>query len=615
MLTILAADMNLRRASLALALVAAGLAPSSASAQKDPFIDALIAFRAALGGTYGDEGPQLETALNGMASSLAAWDREAAAAETELRSGLPDAPPEDRLRRRIALASLMLDRDRWAGALGDLNAAVAADPGRSFVYLARGLVRDTAGDTAGAVSDFQRAWDLDRGDAVKAYLLVTRGLTAGALDDPGPPLDALRAAQQAATGDAPPGFMEIGLLRDRADWPVLAPAAYAEGFALIAKGRYSEAVASFRAAVARDPLLIDPAAKTKQRARGSASLRDGQYAAAITHLEAALAASPASAEAHRLLGTAYHLAQRPAESLERLTTAIRLAPSDERARLALARELLTWERRVEAEEALHEAIAALPVSVEARWALAQLYIQSDRGLEAIAELEALAAVPMLAGRSQLYWLLSELHRRHQNFEAMTRALSERVRLDLNNPLVHKELGRALVRRGSRQQALAELLMTALFAPDDLETLVRIGQIHLDDERYADAEAVLRRVVARAPDLAQARFALGTTLLRLGRTAEGQVELATFQRLNVSRLEAERQTIEFETLLRNAERSAGDGRFDEAIASLEQAAAIVDDDPRVYQLLASAYATLGRTNDHARALAAYERLAGKRAVEP
>jgi tetratricopeptide (TPR) repeat protein len=607
--------MNARRAFLAVTLIAVGLAPSTASAQKDRFIDALIAFRTALGGTYGDEGPQIEAALDRMASSLAAWDREAAVAETELRSGLPNAPPEDRLRRRVALASLMLDRDRWADALHDLDAAVAEHPQRAFAYQARGRVRDKAGDAVGAARDFQRAWELDRSDAVKAYLLVTRGLAAGVLDDPGPPLGALLAAQRAATGPPPRGFMEIGLLRDRAQWPVFAPAAYAEGFAIVAAGRYGEAVASFRAAVTRDPLLTDPAAKMTELAQGIASLRRGQYGTGITYIEAAVARSPTSAEAHRVLGTAYHLADRPAESVAHLTTAIRLAPTDERPRLALARALLARERREEAGRALREAIAALPASAEARWSLAQLHIESDRSLEAIAELEMLSTFPMLAGRGQVGWLLAGLYRRHQDFDAMSRALTERARLDLNDPVAHKELGFAHLLRGRRQRALAELLVTALFAPEDLETLARIGQIHVDEGRYADAETVLRRVVARAPEMARARFALGTTLVRLGRTEEGLAELGAFRRLNVSRWEEERRKIEFETLLRNAERSAGDGRLDEAIASLERAAAIVVDAPRVYELLASVYGRLGRIDDQQRARAAYERLAGTRAVEP
>jgi tetratricopeptide (TPR) repeat protein len=292
-----------------------------------------------------------------------------------------------------------------------------------------------------------------------------------------------------------------------------------------------------------------------------------------------------------------------------LTTAIRLQPADERSRIALGRELLVGQRRREAEQVLHDALATLPASAEARWALAQMYIESARSLEAVVQLETLSTVPMLAGRGQLLWLLAGLHRRHQDFEAMTRALSERTRLDLNNPVVHKELGLALILRGRRQHALAEMLVSARLAPNDMETLARIGQIHLDDERYADAEAVLRQVVTRAPDMTRARFALGTTLLRLGRAEEGQAELAAFRRLSAAQLDAERRTVEYERLLRSAAQSVRDGRVVEAITSLEQAAAIVDDDPRVYELMASAYGALGRTDDRARALAAYERLTG------
>ena len=44
--------MNFRRASCAVVLVACSLAPSAANAQKDRFVDALIVFRTALGGTF-----------------------------------------------------------------------------------------------------------------------------------------------------------------------------------------------------------------------------------------------------------------------------------------------------------------------------------------------------------------------------------------------------------------------------------------------------------------------------------------------------------------------------------------------------------------------------------
>jgi len=607
--------MNVPRASVFVVLIVVGLFPATASAQKDRFVDALVGFRTALGGTYGDEGPQIEAALDAMASSLDSWDRETATAETELRSGLSEAPPEDQLRRRIALASLMLDRNRWREALDHLDAAIAADPGGAPVYLARGLVREIAGDTEAAASDFERAWELDRGDPATAYLLVTRGLATGTLDDPGPAIDALVAAQRTATRESAPAFMEVGLLRDRAEWPVLPPAAYLEGFRRIAEGRYSEAVDSFRDAVARDPLLADPAVRTEPMARGIASLRGGQFAAAALDFELAATASPESSEVRRLLGLALYLDGRQLESQEQLRAAIRVAPSDERARIGLARELLTQDRLEEAEQVLREAVAALPDSAEARWALAQMYVQSDRDAEAIAELQAVLAFPVLAGRGQLDWLLAGLYSRIRDFEANLRFLAERVRLDLNNPVVHKEIGLAYLKIGSRPQALAELLVTAFFAPDDVETLARIGQIHLDDERYADAEAVLRQVVARAPDLDQSRFALGTALIRQGRTEEGREELLVFQRLSAAKRRAEARKVELETLLHSAEQAVGEGRLDEAIASLEQAASLDDGEPRVYEVLASVYEKQGRPDDRASALAIRDRLAAERPAEP
>jgi tetratricopeptide (TPR) repeat protein len=583
--------------------------PREVAAQRDPFVDALIAFRAALSGTYGDEGPQVAGALDRMADSLAAWDREIAAVEADLRAGLRDAPPDEALRRRMALASRYVERGRLADALAELDAAIASDANRAASYLLRGLVREAAGAPADALQDFRRAWTIDQADPIKAYLLAARGLALGALDDPRRPIDALLAAQQAADRGrgASPAFIEVALTRDRADWPVFAPAAYAEGFALVAQGRYAEATASFRAAATRDPLLVDSTWKTGPMTRGILDLKERRFAAAIGHLETAVAAAPASSEARRLLGVAYSIDRREAESIDQLTTAVRLAPRDERARLALARTLITRERWGEAEDVLHDAIAALPQSAEARWALAQVYVQRDRGPEAIRELEMATTFSLLAGRGQLYWQLAELHRRHQDFGAMIRALTERARLDPNNPVMHKVLGLAHLHSGHLPEAFVELLMAALLAPEDPETLATIGQIHLDEGRYEPAEVILRRAVALEPRLAQARFALGTTLVRLGRAAEGREQLAEFQRLRDEELRAERREYAFETLLRDAERHASEGRLEEAIAALEQAAAINAADPRVYQQLASVYAKLGRLEDRARAQATYERL--------
>jgi predicted Zn-dependent protease len=178
----------------------------------------------------------------------------------------------------------------------------------------------------------------------------------------------------------------------------------------------------------------------------------------------------------------------------------------------------------------------------------------------------------------------------------------------------------------------------MLGPEDAETLAAIGQIHLTDGRLADAEPVLRRATGMRPDLAQARYAFGQTLLRLGRPDEAKSELAAFQRLRTESLERQRRTFDREILTREAELQARDGRIDAAAATwttlitrepndpahrlalagalvtagrltqalphLEKAAAL-GAGPDVYRQLADVYAKLGRAGDSARARATFD----------
>ena len=524
--------------------MAALLLPRAAAAQKDAFVDAVIAFRTSLAGTSGDEGSQVRGQLDRMAAALDEWDRTVWVAEAELRARLAVADATEALQIRTTLGSLYLERGRLADALAEFGAAIALAPDNAAFHLFRGLVHEAAGAPGEALKAFRQAWAHDPVDPVKAYLVAERGSALGVLDDLEPQIEALMSAQLAGAGPAPISFITFRLVEDRAaDWPVFSPAAYAVGFASVAEGRYEDAIASFRAAASRDPLVAGAASRPARMAQGIASLKEKRFAEAVEHLEAAVASAPESSEAHRLLGVAYVAVGRQAERIEQLEAAVRLAPGDERARIALGRALMSVERWEQSEQALRNTLDALPQSAEARWALADLYERRGRGLDAIRELEAAAALPLLAGRGELYWRLAELRHVHQDFEGVTRELTERARLDRNRAGLHKDLGLAHMRQGSREAALVELLMTLLLGLEDGETLATIGQIHLETERYEAAEAALRRAIALAPDLAQARFALGTTLVRLGRAEEGREQLAEFQRLRTAALEEQRRTFD------------------------------------------------------------------------
>jgi len=96
-------------------------APSAAVAQRDPFFSALVKFHTSSAGLYGDEGPQLTAHLEAMSTALARWDAEIRDAERELRSRLTAADVQTQLQIHTLLASLYIERGRFADALRELG--------------------------------------------------------------------------------------------------------------------------------------------------------------------------------------------------------------------------------------------------------------------------------------------------------------------------------------------------------------------------------------------------------------------------------------------------------------------------------------------------------------
>jgi Flp pilus assembly protein TadD len=500
------------------------------------------------------------------------------------------------------------------------------------------------GRTAEAAAAYARAWELDPRNAVKAYLAIsTRPAPA---DDVSEPLQrrALIEAHRrgmSLTGDrdSTPPIVQLTLIVDGASSrPIFAPALYAEGFRLIKAGRYPEAVARLRNAAANDPLVVDRASRSGPMSAGIKLLRDGRIREAIPLLESAATAHPDSSEVQRILGTVYGAAGDDDLAIAHLRSALRLAPADERTRLALGKRLRDAGRLSEAEVALQDAALTLPESGEVRSLLADVLARAGRGLEAARALEEAASLTTLAGKSALYLQAAEIYDRHQDFERAVGLLRERVRLDPNRAAAHKALGFAQTRIGRQQEALLELVMADLLGGGDAAVLAAIGQNHRAANRFADAEAALRRAVTVNPDLAQARYSLGQALLRLGRTEDAREQFDAFQRLRDRAMEEQRRTFELDKLRAEAVRHTSSGHHDMAVAALEklvdrmpeqaefrlaladaltrsghvedavqhlERAAALGSGPDVYRRLAEVYARLGRREASERASQTYE----------
>jgi tetratricopeptide (TPR) repeat protein len=523
------------KGAIAVAVVAL-LLPGPAAAQKDSFVDSFIAFHSALAGTYGDEGAAARAALDRMASSLENWEQAQASTEAALKERTGITPAE--------LALFYAEHARFEEAIRAAAAASVAEPARASLQTFRGLLQEAAGHDADAAAAFAAAARTDPRDPVATYLAASRMSSAASPEAVQALTTAFVAAAAARPSTQRTPFLQFDLINDLlSKVPVFSPAAYEEGFALFASGRFREAVAHFTNAVTADPLVVDPAASNAQVRSGITALRAKQGPQALQQLEAAVKALPNSSEAHRVLGVAYRATARLADSIRHLEDAVRLAPADERARVTLGDTLAEAGKLPEAERVLRETITALPKSGEARWALARVYERMNRGLDAIATLEEAVALTVVAGKAALYWRIAELAHRHQDYDRVVAALTERARLLPNEGRAHKDLGLAHTRIGRTDEALIELVMATLLGVEDAETLTAIGQIHLTAERFDAADQVLRAAIAQDPKNAQARYAMGMTLTRVGRADEAKVHLDEFRRLRAAALSEQQRKFE------------------------------------------------------------------------
>jgi tetratricopeptide (TPR) repeat protein len=527
-----------RPAAATVAIILCAATP--ASAQRTAFVDALIDFNSALFGTWGDEGPLVVAALDRMTAALDTWEGEQRQAVADpVRRGTPP----DR-------ALLHAEHLQLEAALAAMEEAVAAEPARAPLHVYLGRLQDALGRRAEAGAAFDTARRLDPSDPVAAYLvglnLMERATADGGQTSLAPVLTTL---MQAASRRGPrPLVPHFTLVEDlSAPARVFAPPLYENGFALISRRQFRDAVAMFRSAAATDPLVADPATRSAQLRGGVAALRAGNGADAIQQLQAVVREYPNSSEAHRVLGVAYRAARRLAEATASFEAAVARAPADERARVALGSTLHEAGKLDDAERVLRDTIGRLPSSGEARWALAPVYEDLHRPVEAIATLTEAASLIVVAGKAHLYWRIAQLvHLYHRDHARVIDVLTRRVRLVPNEPHAHKDLGLAYVRAGMDDESLTELLMATLLGLEDAETLTAIGQIHLRQARLNLAETSLARAATLDPAAAETRYALGQTLRRLGREAEAAEHLAMFDKLRQAALDEQRQRFERES---------------------------------------------------------------------
>ena len=631
-------------------LLALGVSPPLAGQASDPntdFLRALAQFSLGLDGAYGDEGRSVRSSLESMSRALDQWDAAIRTSESAMNAQVVRADPRTAAAMHATLGGVYLDRGRLDDALREFTAATQLDPNRPELYTLQGLVHSQGlNDDAAATEAFRKASDLDPRNPVRWYMLARHLQKTGTPEETRSTLRAFQQSwEQGAVGKgrtaiAPP-FGRLGLLQEKARVePFLPPVLYAEGFALLQRGDYKGAIAQFGEASARDPLAGSPVERTEAMGLAAGAFRDGSIDAASRHLKVAIELDPVRAEAHRILGSVYLANQQENEAIDELRTAARLSPGDERTRLALANALVQAGMFSEAEQALRQILDALPASGRAHYMLGRLYQRQGDYEKALRQFETTITFHPLLGLNGIYQSMGAMSAARQNFDAAIDAHSRRADVHPNDPDAHQDLGDTYLRLGRHDEALAEFAMTLMLATGRAGAYAGMAQVHLQEGRYADAVESSRRALDLDADHRQARYTLATSLLRVGRTGEGQKELETFQHLQAEDAAAHARELELGGLKREASESSASGDHEKAVALLRKAlllepnlavshlnlglallyaghpaeaidrfksAAALNAPPDVHQHLAQAYAALGQDEDSRRELALYEQM--------
>lgn len=626
--------MNAPRLVLPLLLVALAI-PSIAVAQRDSFLAAFVQFYQTLPGGYGDEGRQLAAQLEKMTTALTAWDREIRDAESQLQPRLKGADVQTALEVHTILASLYLERSRFADAVREFDADIKIDPTRAAFHRYKGLIYQATARPADAADAFRAAWLLDSADPQNAYRIIvyrSNGTSA-------PQIEKALASLGQIEGEltrlerprATLPFRTTQAIDDDAGGAMgFVPPTYSRGFSLLQRGEYEQGLSALRAAVAADPLVSDAASRSEPMAQGIAALRQGMVDTAIDRLEAAVMRAADSSEGHRILGTAYGIRGDVAKSVQHLRDAVRLNPRDERSWIALARTLEDTGDLAEAVTTLHAAIAMLPDSGALRWRLASARRQgtdeSDLDLLSVAD-----RLVLFAGKGEMLGQMAAMAQAHLDYDRAVKLLEARVALTPNNATAHKALGRAYVDQSREEIGYAELVTALLLDPLDAETLTALGRLHLASGRTPQAIAALQRALALDAGNSEALHALGNALIRGGRTAEGQQRLEESVRRQAQDVEDQRSRRTAAMLSVQAAIHVSKGEYDAAFDAWKQAISIRRDSvspfqvadalmkagrleeasavlqaaipsnprPEIHRRLAEVYAALGRAEESAR----------------
>ncbi|HEX8337966.1 MAG TPA: tetratricopeptide repeat protein, partial [Pyrinomonadaceae bacterium] len=308
---------------------------------------------------------------------------------------------------------------------------------------------------------------------------------------------------------------------------ILAEAYPAAGRVYAAQSNYPREVAAMEAAAARRPdspeVLVGLAV---------AYFHAGQYRQAAAPLARVLARDPASAPARHMLGKTHFMTGEFERAAAELEAALKSAPKDYDAAYTLGLAYLKQRRLAEARQTYARLIEGLGDRPQLRILVGRAYRETGFLAEAVEEFKKAAALdprfPRVHYHLGLTYLLKDgssgLADAAKELQAELAAHPEEFLANYYLGVIHSTEGRWGAAAGLLEKA-------ARLQPDNPDPYFLLGQAYQNLGRYEQAIEALRKSIALNPRLehndyqvTNAHYRLGQSLLKAGRTAEGEREL-------------------------------------------------------------------------------------------
>ena len=308
------------------------------------------------------------------------------------------------------------------------------------------------------------------------------------------------------------------------DHPEDAEAFASLGVLLSKEGKYKDAAAAYRRAIALNAKL-----RGIQLNLGLAEFKQGEFQAAIAPFRTALAAEPNNIQARTLLGLSYYGTKRFDEAVQHLEIAAKSDVTNIQLHHVLAQSCLWAKKYSCALDEFRKIQEQDPDSVASHVLTAEALDGLGRTSEAIGEFQAAAKVAprepnVHFGIGYLYW------KQHKYDEAKS-ALEQELAIDSTNSQAMAYLGDIAIKQSDPAKALP-LLKKAVQLKSDLRiAYLDLGILLADRKEFSEALAALRRAEELDPSQPDAHYRMGRIYKQMGDSAASEKEFAKVRELH------------------------------------------------------------------------------------